>query len=211
MSSSQVLGRSPTAILSAAQVQVRDLLARYATLGQEESREKSRLFCKIRQELLILLEVEESLFYPTVQDLDVESSNQAVVKAQMDHRVVKAFLKSLTDLSSENTSLDPMMDALLQCVLRHFELEQSRIFPPSRTLSQEALQKMSVRMETLGGRLRMNQEREQQAERDRNRFYPTLQDKNGAPEDDRDTPLSLESPGDLNERHPSDFENWGSE
>jgi len=66
-------------------------------------------------------------------------------------------------------------------------------------------------MELLGDRLRMNQQQTQQSEDERNMFYPTLQDQNGFPEDDRDTAHSLESPGDANERHPGDFENWGSE
>src|SRR4030095_113702 len=40
---------------------------------------------------------------------------------------------------------------------------------------------------------------------------PTLQDGNGAPEDDRDTPGSFESPGEGNEWHASGFDNGGSD
>jgi hypothetical protein len=211
VSGNSVLRDSPAAILIAAQDEVKEHLARYETLGPEENREKNRLSHQIRQELIIMLEVEESLFYPAVHLLDAELTRQAVVKAQQGHAGMKSLMKELAELSSENRSLDVKMNALRQCILRHFQLEASQLFPPSRTLPLKALRDLSSRMELLRDRLRMNQQWTQQSEDERNMFYPTLQDQNGAPEDDRDTARSLESPGDANERHSSDFENWGSE
>ena len=211
VSGSPVLRDSPAAILNAAHVEVEEHLARYGTLGPEENREKNRLSQQIREELLIVLEVEESLFYPALRRLDAELTRQAVAKAQQNHAELKFLLKELTELRSENRSLDVKMDALRQCVLRHFQLEASQMFPPSRTLPLKTLRELSSRMELIGDRLRMNQQRTRQSEDERNMFYPTLQDQNGFPEDDRGTARSLESPSDVHERHPSDFENWGSE
>jgi iron-sulfur cluster repair protein YtfE (RIC family) len=198
-------------MFKAAHFQVRGLLARFDALGPEDGWTKNRLFTKIRQELDLQLKVEEVLSYPAVRKLDVESAQRVVRKALQDHDEIKSLLKELTELSAGNKSLDMKMNALRRCVLHHIELEESQVFPLLRTLPPETLQELSDEMEGLRDGLRMTQRRSKQPQRARELFYPTLQDENGAPKDDGDTTDSLGAPGESNERHPSDFDNWGSE
>jgi hypothetical protein len=143
--------------------------------------------------------------------MEGEFARRSVARALQDHGEVKALLQRLTALSSQKRSLDLNVSALRRCVLSHFELEESQIFSYSEALPRKALHRLSVEMETLRERLRRNQRWATEPPQDPAVFYPTLQDGNGAPEDDRDTPGSFASPGEWNERHPSDFENWGSE
>lgn len=211
MRNAQTLRRSASGILEAAQLEVIALFTRFDDLGRGESPEKNRLFHQVRQMLRIQLEVEETLYYPAVQKLKGEFARRSVARALRDHVEVKALLKKVTELSSENRSLDLNVSALQKCVLSHFELEESQIFSYSEALPRKTLHRLSREMETLRERLRMNQRWAMEPAWDRDAFYPTLQDRNGAPEDDRDTPRSFGSAGELNERHPSDFEDWGSD
>ena len=206
-----VLRRSPTAILRAAQSQVRELLVRYDRLGRKEGPKKDNLFHQVRQVLGNLMEVEEAVFYPAVQRIPLDFSGRIVIRSLRDHGEMKALLKELTELSLEHRLLDQKMMMLQQCVLSHFELEESQIFTLSRTLPRETLQQLSGKMEELQERLRMTQRRPTPHRSEQNPLYPTLQDQNGVPEDDRDTPGSFEIQGETNERDPGDFENWGSE
>jgi iron-sulfur cluster repair protein YtfE (RIC family) len=188
-----------------------ELLSRFDAPGLEDEPTKNFLFHKIQQELDLQLKVEEVLIYPLVRKLNADQANRVVMKALQDHDEARSLLKEMTELSVENRSLDLKMRALQECVLRHLELETTQIFPYVNTLPAETLQKLSREMEDLREGLRMSQRRAKQPPREREPFYPTLQDANGAPEDDRDTPPTFGSPNESNDRHLSDFENWGSE
>jgi len=211
MTNARILPRFPSGILKAAQLEVIALFSRFDALGRGQSPEKSRLLHEVGQVLGIQLELEEAFYYPAVLQMKGEFVRRSVGRALQDHGEVKVLLKKLTALGSEGRSLDVKARALQNCVLSHFELEESQIFSYSETLPRKALHRLSVEMETLRERLRMNQRWAMEPPHDRAVFYPTLQDRNGAPEDDRDTPGSFEAPGEGNEWHPSDFDNWGSD
>jgi hypothetical protein len=207
----QALRRSRVGILKAAQLQVIALFARFDALARGEGPEKSRLLHELGQALRIQLEVEEAFYYPAVQKMKGEFARRSVGRALQDHAEVKSRLKKLTARGSENRSVDLNVRALQNCVLSHFELEESQICSYSETLPRKTLHQVSVEMETLRERLRMNQRWAMEPPQDRDAFYPTLQDRNGAPEDDRDTSPSFASAGEANERHSSDFDDWGSD
>jgi hypothetical protein len=211
MREAPLLMNLPTAILEESHSLIRSLFARYGTLGAKEGRKKLRLLHKIREELQLHMELDEALFYPAIQSMNEKSVNRAVQRAMADHGEVKALLKELTELGFERRPLDPRMSELQQCVLRHLELERSELLPSSKNLSPAASQELGSGMAALRSRLRMNRRRATQPLRERNLFYPTLQDKNGAPEDDRDSRRAFELPGEANEKHAGDFESWGSE
>jgi len=211
MRNAQIVRRFPSEILKKAQLEVMALFSRFDALGRGESLEKRRLVHEVGQVLRIQLELEEVFYYPAVQRMKGEFVRRSVERALQDHAEVKSLLKKLAALGSEDRSLDLNVRALQKCVLSHFELEESQIFSYSEALPRKALHRVGVEMETLRERLRMNQRWAMEPPQDRAAFYPTLQDRNGAPEDDRDTPLSFASAGEANERHPGDFDNWGSE
>jgi hemerythrin superfamily protein len=108
----------------------------------------------IQEVLLVHLEIEETLFYPAVQDMKKELAMRAVLKALKDHQQVRTLLEELKALSSENRSLDPKMGELQHCVLSHLELEEAEIFPHARSLPTEVLWRHSAAMEKLRDRLR---------------------------------------------------------
>ena len=211
MRNAPIVRDSPASILRAAQLQVIALFTQYDALGREESQEKNRVTHELQEELRIQLEVEEQLYYPAVQKLKSEFARRVMARALQDHGEIKALLKGLTVRVARNRSLDSKVNALQKCVLSHFELEESQMFSYSDALPPGTLHELGLAMETMMKRLRMNHNWAKQTNRVRAVFYPTLQDKSGAPEDDRDNPHSLGSPGELNERHSSDFDTWGSE
>jgi hypothetical protein len=211
MKHTQVLRTPPASIIEADHLRLIELLARFDAPGLEDDQTKDSLFHMIQQELDLQLKVEEVLLYPLVRKLNADLANRTVMRALQDHDEARSLLKELTDLSLENRSLDLKMSVLQECVLRHLELETSRIFPIMNTLPPETLQKLSREMEDLREGLRMNRRPAKHPRPEREPFYPTLQDANGAPEDDRDTPNTLGSPGESDNRHSGDFENWGSE
>jgi len=209
MRNDPIVRRFPSGIVKAAQLEVIALFSRFDALGRGESPEKRRLVHEVGQLLGIQLEVEEVFYYATVLRMKGEFVRRSVRRALQDHGEVKDLLKRLTALGSERRSLDVMVRALQKCVLSHFELEESQIFSYSETLPRKALHRVGVEMETLRERLRMNRRWAMEPPHNRAEFYPALQDRNGAPEDDRDTPREFASPGEANEKHPSDFDNWG--
>lgn len=210
MRTAQADCRSASSILKEAQLQVIALFARVDALGRDESPGKNRLFHELQQELGILMEVEEELYYPALKKLKGEFARRVAARAQQDHVEMKALLKGLTARVSRNRSLDSKLTALRKCVLSHFDLEESQMFSYLGALPQGTLHELGLAMEAMGERLRRNHRGTQRAGRVRDVFYPTLQDGSDASED-RENPHSLGSPGELNERHPSDFDGWGSE
>jgi hypothetical protein len=211
MRNAPVVDPSPTPILQAAQRRVIALFARLDAPGREAGPEQNRLFHELQQELGILMDVEEELYYPALRKLKGEFARRVVARALQDHGELKALLQGLTLRVSRNRSLGSKLTALRKCVLSHFDLEESQMVPYLGALPQGTLHELGLAMETMGKRLRMNHDGTKQPRRVRDVFYPTLQDSSGAPEDDRENPHSLGSPGELNERHSSDFDTWGSE
>jgi hypothetical protein len=204
----QVL-RSPTAILESAHVQVIELLARYVRLGRGEIRKRNRLSLRIQKELRIHLEIEEVLFYPALQELNAALVDRGVTRALQDHREMKALLQELSELGS-GSRFDLKMKALRRCVKRHVELEGLQMLSHAGALPEDTLQDLSNGMEKLLERLRRNEKATNPRLLEQTPFYPSLRDHPGAREDDRGTPGAFTSPGESDDRYPSEYYGWES-
>jgi iron-sulfur cluster repair protein YtfE (RIC family) len=159
MTTTEILPIPPTATLKAVHDRMKELFARYNTLGPEAGWAKTGLYQVIQEVLHRHMEIEETLFYPTVQGIASGPAIAVVLKALKDHQQAKALLEELKVLSSENKPLDSKMSELQECVVTHLQLEEGEIFPHARSMPPEALSKLSAEMEKLRERLRGNSER----------------------------------------------------
>jgi hypothetical protein len=154
MSDTQILPNPPTAMLKAVHERMKELFARYDTLGPEAGWAKKGLYHVLEELLHIHMEIEEVLFYPAVESMKSELAISVVLRALKVHRQLKALLEELKALSLESKSLDSKMAELQACVLPHLLMEEREIFPHARAMPLETLHELSGEMEKLRVRLR---------------------------------------------------------
>ena len=103
-----------------------------ATLfGQLEAtkaqKEKERLFRQIKAELETHTHIEETIFYPALQQ--AEELNELILEAFEDHKAAKALLLEIGIQFDGSQNFDAQLNDLKQIVVRHVREEEDEVFP----------------------------------------------------------------------------------
>lgn len=146
MADTKIRTRKATALLREDHRKVKKLFSEYEALEDEEGTEKGELFETIRQELTIHAQVEEELFYPTMEEIDDEEVKELVLEAHEEHKIVKTLLAELSELTPEDESFDAKMKVLMESVKHHADEEEKEMFPSFDDLPKEKQDEISERL-----------------------------------------------------------------
>ena len=101
-----------------------------------EGKEQQKLFDQIKSELETHTRIEETIFYPAVQEQ--EELKDMVLEAIEEHKQVKTLLKEMDALASDSEKFEPKLKVLMENVEHHAEEEEEgKMFPKIRELMDE--------------------------------------------------------------------------
>lgn len=119
--------------------------------GTQDSNERKQLFNQIETALEIHAHIEETVFYPALEER--EELKDMVAEAREEHQEVKALLEEIEDLQSDGDELDSKLQELQETVEHHVEEEEGEMFPKVRELFQQGeLERLGSQLESAKGK-----------------------------------------------------------
>ena len=110
------------------------LLKWYEDLEFADHETKLDLLRQIRRELLLHVELEETVFYPSLDGLGLEWIQDLVTEAHEEHEIVKLLLEQLAHMSPEDPYFDAKVKVLSDNVRIHANGEERELFALFRML-----------------------------------------------------------------------------
>lgn len=105
------------------------------------------LFEKIKAELETHTHIEETLFYPMLEEY--EELKEMVLEAYEEHKQVKTLLREISQLAKGSDLLDAKLKVLQENVEHHVEEEEDELFPQVEdVIEEEELERLGREMMT---------------------------------------------------------------
>ena len=145
-----------TRLLEADHKIVQDLFEKYDAAGDDAFRTKQALFETIKSELLVHMDIEETIFYPTVKATPSEELKDDVREADEEHHVVKMLMTEISAMKPEDEQYDAKVTVLKENIEHHVKEEEGEMFPLVKKRFDKARleqlgDEMEERKETLRG------------------------------------------------------------
>ena len=127
---------------------VKDLFEKYDAAGADAFRTKQALFETIKSELLVHMDVEETIFYPTVKATPSEELKDDVREADEEHHVAKLLMTELSAMKPEDEQYDAKVTVLKENIEHHVKEEEGEMFPlVKKRLDKARLEQLGEEME----------------------------------------------------------------
>jgi len=113
-----------------------------------ERAEKTRteLFAKLRQELDVHAQIEETIFYPALEQ--ASETREIVLEGFEEHALVKTLLSELEEMDVTSEQWTAKFKVLKENVEHHVEEEEGEMFQKARqVLSEQEINDLGARME----------------------------------------------------------------
>jgi hemerythrin superfamily protein len=103
----------------------------------EDDKEKRKMFKEIKKELDTHTRIEESIFYPAMQEF--EELKDMVLESIEEHKQVKKLLREMDKLGKTSDKFEPKLKVLQENIEHHAEEEEEgKMFPKIRKLVDSA-------------------------------------------------------------------------
>jgi len=125
-------------------------LFREAEEAQDPKRRKE-LFDQIETELEIHTHIEETVFYPAMEQH--EELKDLVAEARDEHEEVKELLEDMESMAPEDEDFESSLQDLIENVEHHAEEEEQEMFPKARqVVGDKALEDLGRQLEAAKGK-----------------------------------------------------------
>lgn len=115
-------------------------------LESANGKAKLQVFAQIKTELELHTHIEETIFYPALED--PKQTHELVLEAYEEHDVVKKLLAQLSKAKSADEEWEAQAKVLRENVEHHVEEEENELFKKTRAaLSQEKIETLGEQME----------------------------------------------------------------
>lgn len=102
----------------------------------------------IKSELLIHMDIEETIFYPTVKAVPSEQFKDEIREADEEHHVAKVLMVELSAMKPEDEQFDAKVTVLMENIQHHVKEEEGELFPNTKKrLSRQRLEQLGDEME----------------------------------------------------------------
>jgi hemerythrin superfamily protein len=98
----------------------------------QDNQQKKEMFDKIDMELAIHADIEETIFYPALEEHD--ALKEMVREARQEHESIEQLLLEIEDLATEDTDFTIQLAELEEHVEHHVTEEESEMFPRIREI-----------------------------------------------------------------------------
>src|SRR5688572_24707288 len=117
-----------TALLRADHKAVNELFDQYESL--RSSAKKKALVTQICMELTVHAQIEEEIFYPSIQQ--VLKDKGLIPEAIVEHQTLKALIAQIEGVEPDGEMFDAKVKVLSEYVRHHVKEEQNEIFPKAK-------------------------------------------------------------------------------
>jgi hemerythrin superfamily protein len=116
-----------------------------------DEKEKRKIFREIYKELETHARIEETVFYPAMQEND--QLKDMVLEALEEHKQVKALLREIKNLKPGSEKFEPKLQVLMDNVQHHAEEEEEgKMFPRIRKILPGKLPGLGEELEAAKGK-----------------------------------------------------------
>ena len=120
-----------------------------ARQGTDRNKRKE-LFDKIDTQLEIHTHIEETIFYPAIEEH--EEFKEMVAEALEEHQEAKMLLDELEELGADNHDFSSKLQQLMEAVEHHVEEEEGEMFPKIREVfDEDELEQLGQELESAKG------------------------------------------------------------
>jgi hemerythrin superfamily protein len=117
----------------------------------QDNQQKKEMFDKIDMELAIHADIEETIFYPALEEHD--ELKEMVREARQEHEDVEQLLLEIEDLATEDTDFSSQLRELKETVEYHVAEEEGEMFPKIREIFDDGtLQRLGKKLESAKGK-----------------------------------------------------------
>jgi hemerythrin superfamily protein len=114
----------------------------------DEDGDHSELFKEVKMELDTHTHIEETIFYPKLQEEGDEELKDIVMEGIEEHRQAKMFLRELDALADDSEKFKPKFQVLMEDVEHHVQEEEGEMFKMVQEQFDEAtLDELGAEME----------------------------------------------------------------
>jgi len=103
--------------------------ALFQQVESSDTSEHPAIFAQINAELRAHAHIEETIFYPSLQEEGSDELIEITSEALQEHQQMKTFLGELSVASSDAEKFEPLLTKLIQDVRHHVEEEEGEMFP----------------------------------------------------------------------------------
>ena len=103
--------------------------ALFQRVESTDASEHPAIFEQINAELQVHAHIEETIFYPSLQEEGSDELIEITSEALQEHQQMKTFLGELSVASSDAEKFEPLLTKLIQDVRHHVEEEEGEMFP----------------------------------------------------------------------------------
>ena len=103
--------------------------ALFQQVESSDTSEHPAIFAQINAELRAHAHIEETIFYPSLQEEGSDELIEITSEAIQEHQQTKTFLGELSVASSDAEKFEPLLTKLIQDVRHHVEEEEGEMFP----------------------------------------------------------------------------------
>jgi iron-sulfur cluster repair protein YtfE (RIC family) len=112
-------------------------------------------FEKIKAELEVHTEVEETIFYPYLIENGDEELQKLTKEGIEEHHQAKIFLKEISSLKEDSEKFDPKLKVLMEDIQHHVQEEEGEMFPMvEEQFDSNILEKLGKEMEAAKSKLK---------------------------------------------------------
>jgi hemerythrin superfamily protein len=116
-----------------------------------DNQQKKELFDQIDMELAIHAEIEETIFYPALEEHN--ELKDMVREARREHEEVEQLLLEIEDLATEDTDFTSQLAELEESVEHHVAEEEGEMFPKVREIfDNDTLERLGKDLESAKGK-----------------------------------------------------------
>jgi len=122
--------------------------ALFQKVKADEDADHTGTFEKIKAELEVHTHIEETIFYPKMQEEGDEELKKIVLEGIEEHHQAKMFLRELSNLVDESEKFQPKLQVLMEDIQHHVQEEEGEMFPMIKEQFDEfTLQELGKEME----------------------------------------------------------------
>jgi len=138
-------------LLKADHKKVAGILEKIDATTERGVKTREELFTQLKTELDIHTQIEETIFYPTLEKAD--ETHDITLEAFEEHKVVKMLLGELEALGKDKEEWTAKFTVLKENIEHHVEEEEGEMFTKARkVLSESEAEDLGSRMEEAKGK-----------------------------------------------------------
>lgn len=117
---------------------------------ETDGKQQEKIFEQIKTELETHARIEETVFYPAVQEH--EELKDMVLESLEEHKQIKTLLREMDNLASDSEKFEPKLKVLMENVEHHAEEEEGKMFPKLRQImGKQKLEQLGADLEAAKG------------------------------------------------------------